>query len=101
MSYLHISTHPRIFARPLDPDTAMRNVRSLLSLPQVRVLAEQDRFWTCYEDVSRDLKIRGNLVADAHLVALLIEHDVAVLYTHERDFRKFERIRVRDPFRGN
>ena len=41
----------------------------------------------------------GELVPDAHLVALLHQHGVTTLYTHHRDFRKFKRIRVRESLR--
>lgn len=42
--------------------------------------------------------VRGNLVPDAHLAALLREHGVRTLYTHHRDFRRFDFRDVRDPF---
>ena len=42
--------------------------------------------------------MRGNLVPDAHLAALLREHGVRTLYTHHRDFRRFDFRDVRDPF---
>jgi len=42
--------------------------------------------------------VRGNLVPDAHLVALLLQHGVTTLWTHDRDFRSFEGARARDPF---
>ena len=44
MSYLRIATHPRIFAAPLNPDEALSNVASLVGLPHVRVVSEQDGF---------------------------------------------------------
>jgi len=37
-------------------------------------------------------------VPDAHLVSLMRENGVGTLWTHDLDFRKFEEIRVRDPF---
>jgi len=42
--------------------------------------------------------VRGNLVPDAHLASLLIQNGVTEIWTHDRDFRKFEALRVRDPF---
>jgi toxin-antitoxin system PIN domain toxin len=98
MSYLRIATHPRIFARPLSPAAAVANVDSLLSLPNVRALGEGDRFWECYAKVADGTVVRGNLVPDAHLVALLLEHGVPLLYSNDSDFKKFSAIRVRDPF---
>src|SRR3990172_7036003 len=53
MSYLRISTHPAIFANPLLPDEAARNVDTLLRLRHVRTLGEEEDFWKAYRDVTR------------------------------------------------
>jgi hypothetical protein len=37
-------------------------------------------------------------VPDAHLAAILFQHGVRVLYSNDRDFRKFGSLEVRDPF---
>lgn len=97
MSYLRIATHPAIFASPLAPDEAMGNVEALVRLPHVRVLSEEDGFWDVYRAVARRLAIRGNLVPDAHLAALLRQHDVGVLYSSDSGFRRFDFLEVRDP----
>lgn len=99
-AYLRIVTHPRIFGHPLTPTRATRNVESLMALPQVRVLSEKDGFWDRYRGVTENLTVRGNLVPDAHLAALLLQHDVRVLYTNDSDFLKFADLEVRDPFEG-
>jgi uncharacterized protein len=98
MSYLRISTHPAIFANPLQPDEAARNAETLLRLPHVRTLAEEDGFWDLYREVTKGMPTRGNDVPDAHLATLLRQHGVATLYTNDRDFRKFDFLNVRDPF---
>ena len=48
--------------------------------------------------VASDVTPRGNLVPDAHLVALVREHGVSTSGSHDRDFRKFRGITVKDPF---
>ncbi len=98
MAYLRISTHPQIFAHPLSPTEALDNVESLLSLPRVRVLSEGEGFLEIYRDVTAYFPVRGNLVPDAHLAALLRQHGVRRLYTVDRDFRKFDFLEVADPF---
>lgn len=98
MSYLRISTHPAIFASPLRPAEAVRNVEALLRVPHVRMLAEHEGFWDLYREVTRAVPARGNDVPDAHLATLLRQHGVATLYTNDRDFRKFDFLNVRDPF---
>ena len=98
MSYLRISTHPAIFANPLQPEEAAQNAEALLRLPHVRTLAEEDGFWDLYREVTKSMPTRGNAVPDAHLATLLRQHGVATLYTNDRDFRKFDFLTVRDPF---
>ncbi|MDH5643103.1 MAG: PIN domain-containing protein [Gemmatimonadota bacterium] len=98
-AYLRIATHPRIFQQPLSPDDALANVESLISLPQVRLLAEGEGFWEYLRQTYDLMPIRGNLVPDAQLATLLRQHGVNVLYTHDSDFKKFDWLEVRDPFK--
>jgi toxin-antitoxin system PIN domain toxin len=98
MSYMRIATHPRIFDSPLAPDEAARNVEALVTLPNVRTVAEQDSFLDAYRHVTANQAIRGNLVPDAQLAAILFQHGVRTLYTRDRDFRKFDFFAIRDPF---
>lgn len=98
MAYLRLATHAGVFAEPLTPQEAMANIEALLRLPQVRLLAEEEGFWDVYRSVTGRLPVRGQLVPDAHLAALLRQHGVATLYTDNKDFLKFEFLRVRDPF---
>lgn len=98
MSYLRIATHPGIFAAPLPPAEALRNVDALVGLPHVRLLAEQDGFLEIFREMTGTFPVRGNLVPDAHLVALLKQHGVRTVYTRDADFRKFPFLDVRDPF---
>jgi len=98
MAYLRIATHPRIFVAPLSPDEALGNVAALVGLPHVRVVSEQEGFLDAYKRIAGHLPVRGNLVPDAHVAAILLQHGVRTLYTNDRDFRKFESLDARDPF---
>ena len=97
MGYLRIATHPSIFDEPLTPSEAMANVETLLGLPNTRFLVEEEGFWESYRAVTEDTAVRGNLVPDAHLAALLRLHGVRILHTHDRDFLRFDFLEVRDP----
>ncbi len=98
MGYLRIATHPTIFSQPLPEEVAAANVRDLLALPHARTPAEEEGFWDVYETATAGVGVRGNLVSDAHLVALMRQHGVTTVWTHDRDFRKFDAIQPRDPF---
>jgi hypothetical protein len=97
MGYLRIATHSAVFDHPLSPEEAMANTDTLLDLPHVRFLSEDEEFWAVYRATTADVPTRGNLVPDAHLAALLRLHGVKTLYTHDRDFLKFPFLDVRDP----
>ena len=98
MAYLRIATHPAAFARPLPAVEAIGNVEQLLVRPHVRTTGEQERFWERFREIAEDAMPAGNLVPDAHLVALMLENDVRTIWTRDRDYRRFGRIEVRDPF---
>jgi toxin-antitoxin system PIN domain toxin len=98
MGYLRIATHPAVFDTPLIPNEALANVDGLLSLPHVQAPGEGERFWPRYRDVAEEAAARGNLIPDAHVVALMEENGVRTIWTHDRDFRRFAGIEARDPF---
>ena len=64
----------------------------------MRAPGEQPAFWPRYRSVASDAAPTGNLVPDAHIVALMLENEVRTIWTHDRDFRRFKGIDVRDPF---
>lgn len=97
MGYLRIATHPRVFERPLTTEEALGNLGRLVERPHVRTPGEGDRFWPALLSVTRETYVRGNLIPDAHLVALMREHGVSKIWTRDRDFRKFDGIDVIDP----
>jgi len=98
MSYIRIATHPRIFSAPLSPDEALGNVSALLALSHVRAVSELDGFLDAYKRMAAETPVRGNLVPDAHVAAILFQHGVRTLYSNDRDFRKFQSLDLRDPF---
>jgi len=100
MAYQRISTHPRIFQNPLSPAEAWNNVRKLIARPRVRLIGEQPGFAERYEEVAAAFPVRGNLVPDAHLATILLQHGVRVIYSADADFRKFDFLKVVNPFAG-
>lgn len=97
MGYLRIVTHPSVLPRPLGPGDAVANVEALLAVPHVRAPGEGEGFWTLYRATRNDAD-RGNDVPDGHLATLMRQHDVAKIYTRDRDLRRYDGIVVEDPF---
>lgn len=98
MAYLRISTHPSIFANPLSSEDAIANVSQLVKRANVRTPGEAKDFLEVFQESTAGLTVRGNLVPDAHVVALMRQYDVKTIISRDRDFRKFDGIKVADPF---
>jgi toxin-antitoxin system PIN domain toxin len=96
LGYLRIVTHPAILTNPLSPAIAMRNVEALLDRPHVRAPGEVDGFWSVFKSTA-GARPRGNDVPDAHLAALMRQHGVRLIWTRDRDFRRFDGIDAKDP----
>ena len=75
----------------------MRNIESLIDLPHARIPGEADGFWPGFRQAAGD-RPRGNDIPDAHVAALMRQHGVRRIWTHDRDFKRFDWIDPRDPF---
>lgn len=96
--FLRVVTHPRIFHPPVPLDRALSDIQQVLGSPSLRLLRETSRHAEIMADVLQQGVVSGNLVHDAHIAALCIEHGVSEFLTGDRDFRRFEGLRVVDPF---
>lgn len=96
LAFLRISTNRRVFTRPLGLAEAVDLVDTWLERPNVGVLEASTTHWTGLRRVLEAGHARADLVTDAHLAALAMEHGLTLLST-DRDFRRFEGLLWRDP----
>ena len=95
--FLRIVTHPRVMRVPAPIEHALAFADALRRPPNAVTLSPGPRHWEVFERVCRDANATGNLVPDAYLAALAIEHG-AELVTADRDFARFAGLRWRTPF---
>lgn len=93
LGFLRITTNPRASEHPFGPEAAVEIVDQWLSQPQVRVAQPGDNHWRILRALAVDGQCRGQLIPDAHLAALAIEHG-ARLATHDRGFARFKGLEV-------
>lgn len=98
-AFLRIGTHPRVLASPMTADAAQRYVDTWLGLDTVWVPPATEHTARIYADLARRHHVTGNLVPDAQLAALAIEHGVAVV-SGDTDFARFDEVRWLNPFAG-
>ena len=76
----------------IEERSSQRNNMSLV------LLAETPRHADVMASVVAASGATGNLVHDAHIAALCIEHGVSELLTGDRDFARFPEVRAVNPF---
>ena len=96
--FLRVVTHPRVFQPPTDLDAALEDLMSLLESPSLGLLGEGPGHPAHLRRAVASGRAAGNLVHDAHIAALLVEHGVSEFWTADRDFGRFPGLVVRDPF---
>jgi toxin-antitoxin system PIN domain toxin len=95
-AFVRISTHPRASDHPLAPDIAWTFVEDWLSTPVVWVPLPTDGHADVLGGLVRKYRLAGNLVPDADLAALAIEHGLEVC-SADSDFARFTEVRWRNP----
>lgn len=95
-AFLRIATHPRASERPLLPAAAMRFIEDWLAAPTVWTPMATERHPAVLGELVRKYRLAGNLIPDARLATLAIEHGLEVC-SADTDFARFTEIRWYDP----
>ncbi len=96
LGFLRIVTNPRIFERPESIKDAWRQVKEWLECPSAWIPRPAERHAEILEGLLVDLNITANLVPDAHLAALAIEHGL-ILCSVDGDFGRFPDLKWQNP----
>ncbi|HLI84942.1 MAG TPA: type II toxin-antitoxin system VapC family toxin [Bryobacteraceae bacterium] len=99
LAFLRLTTRAGIFQKPLRLEAAFDLVGAWIEQPSVTVPEPTTRHLQTMRDLISPLGTGGNLISDAHLAALAIEHG-AELCTADNDFGRFRRLRWRNPLTG-
>lgn len=85
-----------MFPTPLSIEDAATIVRAWLAQPTAVVVEPTARDTEVLEGLVSDLGTAGNLVNDAHLAAMALEHGADVV-SFDADFSRFDGIRWLQP----
>ncbi len=95
-----ISTRAGLFPHPLSAIEALAAIEDLRKRPHVRTPGEDEQFWSTFHELATEGQVRGDLVTDTHIAALMRGYGVRTIITRDRDYRRFDGVLVRDPFAG-
>ena len=95
-AFIRIGSNVRLHKRPLTLKEAVDRVQSWLEQPGVRILTPTEQHWAVFQRMLRAGNASANLVSDAHLAALAVEHN-CTLASSDMDFARFRGLKWRNP----
>lgn len=98
MGFVRVVTHPGIQTDPISVEAAFAIVDTWLARPNVHWLHPGGRHYALFRSLLVSAGVGGNLVTDAHLAALAIEHQCE-LHSNDADFAAFSGLRWVNPLR--
>jgi toxin-antitoxin system PIN domain toxin len=99
IGFIRICTRSGVLTSPLPPARAFDLVEGWLARPNVVVLEPSTRHLEILRGLVEPLGAGGNVLPDAHLAALAIEHGGTVA-TRDHDFGRFKGLKWQDPLAG-
>lgn len=88
LAFVRLTTKPGLFPSPASAQVAMAQVDDWLTAPSAQIVHPTARHPVVLTELLADLGTAGNLVSDAHLAALAIEHRAQIV-SYDADFARF------------
>ena len=95
-AFIRIGTNARVFEYPLSNKQALSRVQSWLDQPCTRIIRPTEQHWKVLSQLITESQVSANLVTDAHLAALAIEHGCKLAST-DADFSRFSGLKWINP----
>ena len=99
LAFIRIATNPTALSQALSLEEATGIVSDLLERPTATLVYPGEQHWVLFRRLLMDAQAKGDLVTDAHLAALAIEHG-AIVCTTDRDFARFPGLRWQNPLQA-
>jgi hypothetical protein len=96
LAFVRLSTHPAVFPRPLTPAESIALVEDWLAQPGASVVEPTGGHVAVLGRLLSGAGTAGNLVNDAHLAALALEHSAEIV-SFDADFSRFVGVRWQPP----
>ena len=96
LAFMRLSTNRRIFDEPLTASEAIAQVEDWLAQSSAVVVEPTARHLVIVQQLLAPLATGGNLMNDAHLAALAIEHRCTVV-SYDTDFMRFRGVKLETP----
>jgi hypothetical protein len=99
LAFARIATNPRASAVPLSPSSAWQHVTEWLEPEVAWIPSPTVGHAEVVGSLITKYELRANLIADAHIAALAIEHGLTIV-SADTDFARFTEIGWENPLAG-
>jgi len=96
LAFVRLSTKIGLFPRPLTVDAALARVQAWIDEPPSVIVEPTPRHFDILGSLLGEVGTGANLVNDAHLAALAVEHNARVI-SYDNDFGRFAGVRWQRP----
>lgn len=96
IAFVRISIHPSVFSRPLPIADAWKQVEEWLGCAPVWTPGPTDSYARVLGHIIATTALTPNLIPDAHLAALAVQHGLTVC-SADQDFARFVGVRWTNP----
>ncbi len=95
--FIGIVTHTNIYRPPTPLNQALAAVDAWLASGNLHLLSESPSYFDKLRELALAAKLSGPRIHDARVAALCLHHGVRELWTADRDFSMFPKLKTRNP----
>ena len=93
--FVRTATHRPVPNPPSMLAQALSFLEKIHAYPTSRIVRPGPEFVDCFADTTLAASTRGNLVFHVQIAAIRREHGISTILPNDRDFRRFDHLRVR------
>ncbi len=97
VEFYGVVTTPRLWRVPSTPEQTLDQLTAWRGSPSLRILCDDTSMLPLLADLVCAGNIRGAKIHDARIASCCLIHGVDVLFTIDRDFSRFPRLKTRNP----
>lgn len=95
--FLVIVTHPRIYKKPTTREIAVQEIKNWMESPSFHAIGEEDDYWAVFSELLISTKVQGPQIHDLKIASICLSHKVSALWSTDRDFSRFPRLKIVNP----
>jgi len=98
--FIAVVTHPKLYDPPTPLATALKTIEAWQSSSGLRMINEGPGYLDTFSSIAMSGKIKGPKTHDARIAATCLHHRVKTLWTADRDFSAFPKLKCENPLVG-